>query len=376
MTKTRDAGRLAAYCQRGRLKTSEGKLALSPGTLFRFSSVFLLLSFLPAVALGQLGTSKVTSIQIQHVGPASVSDELVRANIRVKPGDIYFPAAVDDDVRNLYTTGLFYNVRVASSNSTAGLVLTYIVQGNPRLTEIRLQGNKRIKDSKLRKTITSKVGEPFNERKLFTDTQELQKLYQKKGYPRTEVKYSFSIDENTGRAVATFDIKESPKVKIKEVDFVGANAFKPKKLRKVIKTRKRWMFSWITGSGVLKDEQFEEDKEKLADFYRNGTGKAGEGGYRSAYAERLDNIRLRAVEEGSEYHCILPLDHTARYWDRRPVSCDAGQAIELPAGHFLYIATGAVEIGGKTFVGPAMVESTRDQTVTAVERVTGVKIWI
>jgi hypothetical protein len=25
---------------------------------------------------------------------------------------------------------------------------------------------------------------------------------------------------------------------------------------------------------VLKDEQFEEDKEKLADFYRNGSGKA------------------------------------------------------------------------------------------------------
>ena len=29
------------------------------------------------------------------------------------------------------------------------------------------------------------------------------------------------------------------------------------------------MFSWITGSGVFKDEQFEDDKEKLAEFYRN-----------------------------------------------------------------------------------------------------------
>ena len=104
--------------------------------------------------------------------------------------------------------------------------------------------------------------------------------------------------------------------------------------------------------------------------------KAGEGGYRSAYAERLDNIRLRAVEEGSEYHCILPLDHTARYWDRRPVSCDAGKSIELSAGQFLYIATGAIEIGGKTFTGPAMVESSKDQTATAIERVNGVKIWI
>src|SRR5262249_24895837 len=52
-------------------------------------------------------------------------------------------------------------------------------------------------------------------------------------------------------------------------DFVGSKAFPQKKLRKVIKTRRRWMFSWITGSGVLKDEQFDEDKDKLAEFYRD-----------------------------------------------------------------------------------------------------------
>src|SRR5262249_53299196 len=62
-------------------------------------------------------------------------------------------------------------------------------------------------------------------------------------------------------------------------EFVGAQAFPQKRLRKVIKTRRHWMFSWLTGSGILKDEQFEEDKEKLADFYRNGSGKRGEGGY-------------------------------------------------------------------------------------------------
>ena len=29
------------------------------------------------------------------------------------------------------------------------------------------------------------------------------------------------------------------------------------------------MFSWITGNGVLKDEQLQEDKEKLTEFYRD-----------------------------------------------------------------------------------------------------------
>ncbi len=277
--------------------------------LLRLCGVFLLLACAPGV-WAQLGASKIAKIQIQHIGPISVSDELIRANIRAKPGDPYLPAAIDDDIRNLYATGLFYNVRVSYASSPDGLVLTYIVQGNPRLTEIKFHGNKKFTDAKLRKTLTAKVGEPFNERKLFTDAQEIQKLYQKKGYPQTEVKYTYTIDENAGRASATFEIKESPKIRIADIEFYGAQAFSQKRLRKVIKTRRHWMFSWITGSGVLKDEQFQEDKEKLADFYRNGSGKTGEGGYLDF---EIKNIEFRyptprtmvirfVIYEGTQYH--------------------------------------------------------------------------
>jgi outer membrane protein insertion porin family len=275
--------------------------------LLRVCGVLLLLAGLPAWS--QLAPLRVEKIEIKHVGPVSVSDELIRANIRVKPGDTYLPAAVDEDVRNLYGTGLFYNIQVAQTNSPQGLVLSYIVQANPRLVEIKYQGNKKFTEAKLRKSVTSKVGEPFNERKLFTDTQEIQKLYQKKGYPRTEVKYTYSIEAEAGRARATFQITETPKVKIIEVDFVGAQAFPQKRLRKVIKTRKHWMFSWLTGSGRLKDEQFEEDKEKLADFYRNGTGGKGEGGYLDFEIKKVDFLNptpttmiIRfTIYEGTQY---------------------------------------------------------------------------
>src|SRR5262249_43849587 len=178
-------------------------------------------------------------------------------------------AGVDDDVRNLYQTGFFYNIRVGAENTPAGVVLTYAVQAKPRLVEIRFQGNVKFSDAKLRKKLTSKIGEPLDERKLFTDTQEIQKSYQKSGYPRTEVKYVLSIDENAGRGTATFEIKESKKVKIVEVQFLGAQAFPQKKLRKQVKTRKHWMFSWLTGHGFLKDDDFEEDHERLVDFYRD-----------------------------------------------------------------------------------------------------------
>ncbi len=230
--------------------------------------LLLLLACLPA-GRAQFAPLKVYRIEIKHIGPPAASDELIRANLRVKVGDLYLRAAVDDDVRSLYATGFFYNIQVVADNTPDGVVITYKVQGKPRLTEIKFQGNTKFKSAKLLKKISSKVDEPLDERKLFTDTQDLQKLYQKKGYQRTQVKYVLNIDETAGRGTVTFEIAESPKIKILEVDFPGAKAFPVKKLRKTIKTRNHWMFSWLTGSGVLKDEQFEEDKDKLTELYRD-----------------------------------------------------------------------------------------------------------
>ena len=242
--------------------------------LFRLCGLLLLWSWLPA-ARGQFSSPpnssslKIAKIEIKHVEKVpSVSDEMVRANIRVKVGDPYRTAAVDDDVRGLYATGQFYNIRVTDETTADGVILTYILQGNPLLAEVRFEGNTKFSNAKLRKKLTSKTGVALVESKLFTDSQEIQKLYQKKGYPGTQVKYVLNIDENAGRGTATFQVTESPKIRVTDVEFIGAQAFSESKLRKSIKTRRHWMFSWITGSGVFKDEQFEDDREALVQFYR------------------------------------------------------------------------------------------------------------
>jgi len=236
--------------------------------LLRLTALLLLCAWLPSSGFAQ-SRAKIAEVKISYVGPASVSDQLVRANIRVKAGDPFLAAATDDDVRNLYATGFFYDVRVKADPGPTGIVLTYILQGKPRLVQINFQGNEKYSSSKLAGKISSKPGDLWDERKLFTDEQEIQKMYQKAGRSQTKVKYSYSIDEAAGRATATFEITETPKVKIIEVDFVGAQGFTQRHLRKVVKTRKHWMFSWITGHGFLKDEELDDDRERLTEFYHD-----------------------------------------------------------------------------------------------------------
>jgi outer membrane protein insertion porin family len=223
------------------------------------------LAWLLALLLGALwlpaqSTRVVEKIEVKFVGPPSASEQLVRANIRLKPGDPYVRTTADDDVRSLYSTGYFYNIRIVEEFSERGVALTYVLQGKPTLTEIVFAGNQRFSRARLLKRVTSKVGEPLNERKLFTDAEEIKKYYQKQGSPGTTVKYVVAIDENAGRGTATFEITERPKVRVVDVFFDGAQAFDPDKLEKVVKTRRWWMFSWITGSGKLKDDQLEEDR--------------------------------------------------------------------------------------------------------------------
>lgn len=237
--------------------------------LRRYALLVVLMMSSVSPALTQTSPPIIQKIVIQHVGPHAASDAMVRANIRVKEGDPYTRSTIDQDVRTLYGTGYFYNIRVGEERSPQGVILTYVVQGKPIVTEIQFTGNKRYSRTRLLKKISTKIGEPLDERKLFADTQAILKLYQNAGRPKTTVKYTPNIVEEAGRGSVVFEIDESPRVKIEQVDFVGAQAFSQRKLRKVIKTRERWMFSWLTGSGILKDEQFEDDKERLADFYRN-----------------------------------------------------------------------------------------------------------
>ncbi len=245
---------------------------------FRYALLVLLLGAAPLFAQSP---SQVKTVELKQVGPEAVSEPLIRANIRVKSGDNFSRLAVDDDVRNLYLTGYFYNIRIVEEQSPEGYVLTYVLVGKPKVSDIKFTGNTQWDTSKLQKLLKSKVGEPLDERKLFADAQEIKKKYVNAGYQNTEVKYIPSIDENAGRGTVVFEVKEAPKVRIVAVKFDGAKLFPAhvglweklfhpsrKGLDKEVKTRRWWMWSWITQSGKLKEEELEADKEKLAEFYR------------------------------------------------------------------------------------------------------------
>jgi outer membrane protein insertion porin family len=154
---------------------------------------------------------RVVSIEIRRIGVSTADDAAIRSHLWVKASEVVTQASVDHDLRSLYGTGNFYNIRVSAETVTGGIKVIYLVQENPVLTGIRFAGNQNMDSRELLRKLASKTGEWMNECKFFKDTQLIQSLYQTAGYTQATVKYEFAIEEKTGRGQVTFEVNEGPK---------------------------------------------------------------------------------------------------------------------------------------------------------------------
>ena len=155
--------------------------------------------WLPQVAGQDIASNKtIETVQVRYIGPELVSNQMVLSNIQTRSGDSFSSERINLDVKNLLGTGYFRNVDVSWEVKDSGIDLVYTVQGKPKLTEIRFEGNEEIKEKRLTKQVTSKVGEPIDEKSLFEDAKALREYYQKKGFQNTTVDYVPLINEDRG----------------------------------------------------------------------------------------------------------------------------------------------------------------------------------
>jgi outer membrane protein insertion porin family len=66
-----------------------------------------------------------------------------------------------------------------------------------------------------------------------------------------------------------FDINEGPKVKVRDIEFVGNTQISDGRLKRKMKdTKETWFLSWISGRGKFNETKFEDDAEKVEEYYR------------------------------------------------------------------------------------------------------------
>ena len=224
----------------------------------------------PPDAAQRQGPPIVRSIDVQYVGPVTISRSRVLAQMRTKVGLPYSDIIAEQDIRSLYNTGAVQNVRIFGEPEGEGIRVIVAIQTRAMLNEIQIDGATRISPKRLRKNLGVKLNTPVKEEDLEKGRQKIEDIYKAHGFNDIVVQVRVEpIDERRATARAIYTVNEGIKGAISLIRFEGNAHFPDKVLRKQMKTKKKWVFSFIDKSGRLDESQLQEDLEKLREFYQN-----------------------------------------------------------------------------------------------------------
>lgn len=225
----------------------------------------LLLPLLLNMAIAAEG-ERITEVLVK--GNRRIETPAIMNVIKVTPGDYIFPEQIDKDIRAIYALGHFQDVQADISDSGTGPILTYIVTEKPVIREVKIEGNKELSIDKIRDAFDLRPNTIYSAKALANGVKKVKKLYADEGYYLAEVDAKpTKTSANEIRVLVT--VKEGEKVLIKDIRFEGNAKIAAKKLKKVMETNEKGIFSWLTGSGTYKEEVLNNDVNMISDLYFN-----------------------------------------------------------------------------------------------------------
>lgn len=227
-----------------------------------------LLCCAPLIAPGQINFEgkKITAVEIRSKGK-KVDEAVVRDQISTRAGQIYSAERLDEDLKNLYSSGKIEDVRWLAEEVADGVKLIAEVTARPDLIAIAFVGSSKFSEEKLAKETKLKAGGAISDADILSARRAIEAYYQGYGYPDVTVDHRIQTTED-GAAVV-FLINEGLKNEVRNIRFEGNHNILKADLTKVMKVKEKGIFSFITKSGRIEGNQLDEDLEEILDYYRN-----------------------------------------------------------------------------------------------------------
>jgi outer membrane protein insertion porin family len=250
------------------------------------------------IGMRVLRLDKVSEVVI--TGNKRIESEAVKRIIKTKSGDLYLTKHIQDDVKSIHKMGYFGDVRVNVDSSPDGKVVTFSVEERETIRHIRVRGNRKFDDEEVKEILHTRSGAILNVNTLRSDLKEIRSQYKEEGYHNAEVTYEIKPVLES-QADVEYVIEEGEKVFVKSISFEGNTSYDDDKLKKLMKTKEKGFFSWLTSSGDLDLEALEQDMAGIAAFYHNhGYIQAKVGEPELSDDENSIYISVK-IEEGAQF---------------------------------------------------------------------------
>ena len=206
--------------------------------------------------------------EVDVEGTQVLDKDVVLMRLTLQRGDMLTPKSVNTALKNIYDLGYFDDVTVKVENVPDGKRVIFDVEEKPRIQALGVRGADEIDSEDIIEAVSTKKGGVVNPKVLSDDIRVIREMYRKEGYYKAVVTHEI---ESTGTGVArlTFIVDEGPKLYIQNVVIDGAEQLDPDDVKEVLALQERGFLSWITDSGVLKEELLERDAAAIQAFYNS-----------------------------------------------------------------------------------------------------------
>lgn len=207
--------------------------------------------------------------KISITGNKKIEPDAVVARLKSKEGGEYSEATLREDLLAIYKSGFFYDAQIDREIKDGKVELTYKVLEKPSISEIVFEGNSELKTDELQENLGVKQYEILNMTKLREGIDKLQKMYEDKGFFLAKIDMKVEDVKTDETVKLVFTIKESDKVKVRKITFLGNRKLKDGFLKGRMKTSESGYFSALSGSGGYKQDDFDKDIQILRFLYFN-----------------------------------------------------------------------------------------------------------
>ncbi|MEE9274452.1 MAG: outer membrane protein assembly factor BamA, partial [bacterium] len=226
----------------------------------------------PLAVYGQPASPAITVRTIEVRGNSRVDRSTILFYVGLSEGKAYtnveLVERIREDVRTVYGLGFFRDVQVGVEPFEGGLKVIYNVSEKPTINSIQVVGNSNVEMEKIRETMTIKAQTIINEATVKETVRNIRKLYQEKGYYFTRIEAV--LKEGSQNTVAvTLRIDEGESVEIETITFRGNDSIKKKDLLSAMETTEWGIFSFITESGIFKEDALQKDLVRIRILYQS-----------------------------------------------------------------------------------------------------------
>lgn len=272
---------------------------MKKNTLY-LTSLILVTSML----MGQQQAAMIKIASIDVIGTKTATPEVVISSSGLVAGMEANQEDFSEAVKQLWSLGLFSDVKILTDrDSPDGVFLIISVEEYPRLSEVILDGNKKLKADEIDEALGLHPGQALTPFIVYESQRIIQKLYYEDGYLLAEIEPSTFEGEKENTRGVKFQITENKKVSIGGIHFTGNTQLSDRKLKKKMEKIKeeRWWKFWADTDFSIDNLR---DDERAIEEYMHSIG------YRDAevigdslfYSEDMKQMFFRIdLYEGAKY---------------------------------------------------------------------------